>query len=106
MRKNYLLGENPKTRLVIYLLGISAQIVSFFVAIYAPDLAEAFSQTADVLGVIAMGTAAVNLDSSTGLGEFDRYDPDPDVTATILIEDAPDDGAAPTAAPTEARHAE
>lgn len=70
-----MLGRNPKTRLTIYLLGISAQIVSFFVAIYAPELAEAFSKTAEVLGAIALGTAALNLDTSTGISEFDAYEP-------------------------------
>ena len=58
-----MLANAPKTRVVIYLIGIASQIASFFVAIYAPDVAQAFSQTADVLGAIALGTAITNIPS-------------------------------------------
>lgn len=56
-----MLTNYPKTRLGIYLLAIAAQVASFFVTIYSPEFAQAFSQTSDVLGALALGTAASNL---------------------------------------------
>jgi hypothetical protein len=56
-----MLSNHPTIRLVIYGLGIVAQIASFFVTIYSPELAQAFSQTSDVLGAVALVTAATNI---------------------------------------------
>lgn len=56
-----MLTNYPKTRLGIYLVAIAAQVASFFVTIYSPEFAQAFSQTSDVLGALALGTAATNL---------------------------------------------
>lgn len=59
-----MLKNHKAARVVIYLLGVFAQIASFFVTIYSPDLADAFSQTADVLATVALGTALTNLTAS------------------------------------------
>lgn len=59
-----MLTNYPKTRLTIYLIAIAAQVLSFFVTIYSHEIATAFSQTADVLGALALGTAATNLSTS------------------------------------------
>lgn len=56
-----MLTNYPKTRLGIYLVAIAAQVASFFVSIYSVEFAQAFSQTSDVLGALALGTAATNL---------------------------------------------
>lgn len=56
-----MLTNHPKIRLAAYLIGIGAQVASFFVAIFSPELATAFSQTSDVLGAIALATAATNV---------------------------------------------
>lgn len=60
-----MLSQYPKVRLGVYLIAIAAQIASFFVTIYSPDLAQAFSQTSDVLATIALATAATNLSGPT-----------------------------------------
>lgn len=57
-------------RVVIYLIGVAAQVASFFVTIYSPELAQAFSQTSDVLGTLALGTALTNMtDFGTAEGD-------------------------------------
>ena len=56
-----MLANHPNVRLVIYIVGIAAQIASFFVSIFSPDLAQAFSQTSDVLGAVALATAVTNV---------------------------------------------
>ena len=47
MLKNY-----KNVRVIIYIIGIAAQIASFFVTIFSPELAQAFNQTSDVLGTV------------------------------------------------------
>lgn len=76
-----MLSNNPKTRVVIYLIGIAAQIASFFVAIFAPEVAQAFSQTADVLGAIALGTAVTNASPSAIPAGEGFYEGQPDRVA-------------------------
>ena len=61
MLKNY-----KNIRVIIYIIGIAAQIASFFVTIFSPELAQAFNQTSDVLGTVALGTALTNLTDVTG----------------------------------------
>lgn len=56
-----MLSSYPIVRLVIYLIAIVAQVASFFVTITSPELADAFSQTSDVLATLALATAATNL---------------------------------------------
>lgn len=56
-----MLANYPTVRIIIYILGIVAQIVSFFVTIFSPELAQAFSQTSDVLGAVAIATAITNV---------------------------------------------
>lgn len=53
-----------EVRLGIYLLGIAAQVASFFVSITAPEFGQALVQTADVLTVFALSTALTNLSDS------------------------------------------
>ena len=53
-------------RVVIYLIGVAAQVASFFVTITSPELAQAFSQTSDVLGTLALGTALTNMNDFGG----------------------------------------
>lgn len=61
-----MLSNYPKIRLAAYIIGIGAQVASFFVAIVSPVLADAFSKTSDVLGVIALATAATNVSDFSG----------------------------------------
>ena len=61
-----MLKNHKELRVVIYLVGIAAQIASFFVTIFSPELAQAFSQTADVLATVALGTALTNISDATG----------------------------------------
>lgn len=56
MLKNY-----RTVRVILYVLGIVAQVASFFVTIVSPELAAAFTQTANVLGAVALGTAVTNV---------------------------------------------
>ncbi|QIK61789.1 hypothetical protein G7068_16110 [Leucobacter viscericola] len=61
-----MLTNHHKTRLAIYIVGVAAQVTSFFVTLVSPELAGAFSQTADVLGAIALTTALTNVNDVTG----------------------------------------
>ena len=65
-----MLATYPKTRFTIYMIAIASQVASFFVTIYSPEIATAFSQTSDILAALALGTAATNL--STGRTETDK----------------------------------
>ena len=56
-----MLSNYPGVRTIIYVIGLLAQVASFFAPIWYPDLAQALGQTADFLGVIAIGTAVSNL---------------------------------------------
>lgn len=105
--------NNPKTRLAIYILGMASQVASFFVSTFAPEIAEAFSKTADALTAIAVGTAVAYIPAAP---KVEVYEEEPDEvveseevqiddTDSILEDDAPVDGATPTAGP-DARHAE
>lgn len=53
--------NQKEIRVGIYILGVVAQITSFFVTVVSPEWAEAFTQTADVLTVVALGTALTNI---------------------------------------------
>lgn len=58
------LFKNQKSvRVTIYLVGVAAQVTSFFVTITSPEYADAFSQTANVLTTLALGTALSNIES-------------------------------------------
>lgn len=50
-----------EVRLGIYILGIAAQVASFFVSITAPEFGDALVKTADLLTVFALSTALTNL---------------------------------------------
>lgn len=57
-----MLSNHPGVRTVIYVIGLIAQVASFFAPVFYPDLAQPLSQSADFLGVIAIGTAVSNID--------------------------------------------
>jgi len=56
-----MLTNHPGIRTGIYIVGLAAQVASFFAPVWYPDLAQPLGQTADFLGVIAIGTAVSNL---------------------------------------------
>jgi len=56
-----MLANYPGIRTAIYVVGLLAQVGSFFAPIFYPELAQPLSQTADFLGVVAIGTAVSNL---------------------------------------------
>jgi len=56
-----MLSNYPGVRTVIYVIGIAAQVASFFAPVFYPDLAQPLGQTADFLGVVAIGTAVSNV---------------------------------------------
>jgi uncharacterized membrane protein HdeD (DUF308 family) len=51
----------PVIRVVIYILAVAAQIASFFVGIYSPELAGAFVSASGALATIAGVTALANI---------------------------------------------
>lgn len=63
-------SSHPRVRVGIYLLAVASQVAAFFVRIYSPELGEAFSNTADLLSVVAVGTALTNVSDprNNGLG--------------------------------------
>lgn len=63
-----MLKNHKNLRVSIYLIGVASQIASFFVTIFSPELATAFSQTADVLATIALGTALTNISTDDATG--------------------------------------
>lgn len=65
-----MLKNHKNIRVVIYIVGIVAQIASLFVSIVSPELGAAFSQTSDILGTVALGTALTNLSDVTGDDEY------------------------------------
>lgn len=75
MFKNY-----KEIRVIIYAIGIVAQIASFFVSIRSPEFGQAFVNTADLLTVVALGTALSNLSDNRDTSEkvYDIADEDPD----------------------------
>lgn len=58
-------SNSPRVRQIVYGLAIAAQIASFFVALYSPDLANAFVATAGVLSTVAGVTALTNVTQPT-----------------------------------------
>lgn len=54
-------SNHPRVRVGIYLLAVASQVAAFFVRIYSPELGTAFSDTADLLSVVAVGTALTNI---------------------------------------------
>ena len=56
-----MLTNYPGVRTVIYVVGLLAQVASFFAPVWYPELAQPLGQTADFLGVVAIGTAVSNL---------------------------------------------
>lgn len=74
-------SNSPRVRQIVYGLAIAAQIASFFVALYSPDLANAFVATAGVLSTVAGVTALTNVHPNAviapyenGLGELPKVD--------------------------------
>lgn len=63
-------SNHPRIRIGLYLVAVASQVAAFFVRIYSPELGEAFSSTADLLSVIAVGTALTNVSDprNNGLG--------------------------------------
>ena len=59
-----MLSSHPTVRVILYVVALVAQIVSFFVAITSPELAAAFVSTSTVLGAAAAGTALSNVPKS------------------------------------------
>ena len=53
--------NQKQIRVGIYCVGVLAQIASFFVTIVSPEYGDAFTQTADLLTVVALGTALTNI---------------------------------------------
>lgn len=60
-----MLSNHPRIRVGLYLLAVAAQITAFFVRINSPELGSAFSDSADLLAVIAIGTALTNITPSS-----------------------------------------
>ena len=56
-----MLSNYPGIRTVIYIIGLLAQVASFFAPVWFPELSQPLSQSADFLGVIAIGTAVSNV---------------------------------------------
>lgn len=56
-----MLSNHPRIRVGIYVAAVAAQIASFFVTLYSPDLAQAFVSTSQVLAAVAGVTALTNL---------------------------------------------
>lgn len=74
-------SNSPRVRQIVYGLAIASQIASFFVALYSPDLANAFVATAGVLSAVAGVTALTNVHPNAviepyenGLGELPKVD--------------------------------
>lgn len=74
-------SNSPRARQVVYVLAVASQIASFFVALYSPDLANAFVATAGVLSTVAGVTALTNVHPnaviepySNGLGDLPKVD--------------------------------
>lgn len=74
-------SNSPRVRQIVYGLAIASQIASFFVALYSPDLANAFVATAGVLSAVAGVTALTNVHANAvvdpyenGLGELPKVD--------------------------------
>lgn len=59
-----MLASHPTVRIVIYGLAVASQIVSFFVVINSPELAQAFVSASGVLGAVAGVTAISNIPAS------------------------------------------
>jgi len=56
----------PIIRAVIYGLAVAAQVASFFVALYSPELAGAFVSASGVLATVAGVTALANITKPAG----------------------------------------
>lgn len=54
-------SNHPVVRAVIYGLAVAAQIAAIFIRLYAPDLADAFNATANILAGVAGVQALTNL---------------------------------------------
>lgn len=63
-------ANSPRIRITLYVLSLISTIASFFVALYAPDLAVAFVSTAGVLTAAAGITALSNINSVNGRHEL------------------------------------
>lgn len=64
-----MLTKHPRIRAGIYVTAIASQIAAFFVVIYSPEIADAFTSTAQLLAGVAGVTAIANLTPAEELEE-------------------------------------
>jgi hypothetical protein len=67
-------SDTPLVRKVIYGLAIAAQIAAFFIRIYSPELADAFTNTANLLGTLAGVTALTNITPKKALYTLEDFE--------------------------------